>query len=408
MKLIKMILKEMINVSKPQKQFFELLMSTIVSMYGRVNFRGLARWSGMSEKSFRRWFKKVFDFSQFNSRAIDKVVTKDSELIAAFDQSFTAKTGKGTWGKDWFYNGSLSQAAEGLELVLCAIIDVGKNLAYALTTEQTPPANELKAKEKQSELTRIDFYLECVGRARMLISKYTTTLVCDGYFTKKKFVDGIIEMGFTFIGKLRIDANLKMLYSGPQTGGRGRPKKFAGKCNIGELQGFAFEKDVDDKTKLYSGIFYHPSLARNVKVVAVKYSHTNRTGTALLFSTNLLLDAFQIFRYYKARFQMEFIFRDAKQYTGLGDSQSRNKESINYHFNASFTALNLVKIQEQIDRQGYEKTLPFSMASHKIRNHNKTVIELFFSKLGLDLNLIKSNPTYHELLNYGTISAGRC
>ena len=115
------------------------------------------------------------------------------------------------------------------------------------------------------------------------------------------------------------------------------------------------------------------------------------------------MDAFKIFCYYKARFQIEFIFRDAKQYTGLGDCQSRNKESICFHFNASFAALNLVKIQDQLDRTGYEKNKPFSMASHKVRYHNESLIDRFFSKLAPSIVLEKSSAIFQEVLNYGVI-----
>jgi hypothetical protein len=406
MKLTEMILDEMNNVSNGQKKFFTLLMQTMVSIYGHVNFRSLSRYSGLSEKTFRRWFKTPFDFCEFNLRAIGKVLKPHHEVIAAFDQSFVDKAGKMTWGKASFWNGCVSKAEKGLELDLCALIDVEKNVAYPLSAEQTPPDNE-KTKtysNNSEEPSRIDFYLGCIERVCLAILRYTKYFVFDGYFSKKKFVDGVVQMGFHFIGKLRSDANLKILYNGEQKKGPGRPKKFAGKCNITELERFTFELDIDDETKLYSGIFYHASLERKIKVVAAVQAKNNKVGIALFFSTDLLLHAFKIYRYYKARFQIEFIFRDANQFTGLGDCQSRNKESLHFHFNASFTALNLVKIQEQLEWSNHKDDKPFSMASHKTRFHNESLIGIFFSMLGYNLTLIKSTPSYHEMLNYGTIN----
>ena len=407
MKLVEMILSEMSSVSKPQKKFFMILMKTMVSVYGKINFRSLSRYSGVAEKTFRRWFKKTFDFSEFNSKAIDKVISSDSGVIAAFDQSFEGKSGKNTWGKDYFWNGCASKAEKGLELVLCAIIDVGRNIAYSLAAEQTPATSRpegIKATKKIDAFTRMDIYLDCIKKLQFTILRYTKYFVFDGYFAKKKFVDGIVEMGFYFIGKLRCDANLKIPYIGEQRKGRGRPKKFAGKCDITGLQSFSFECDVDDKIKLYSGIFYHTSLERTVRVVAVQYLHDNKIGTALLFSTDLLLVPFKIFSYYKARFQIEFVFRDAKQHVGLGDCQSRNKESLHFHFNASFTALNLVKIQEQLDLRERRQNRPFSMASYKAIYHNESLIDRFISKLAPELTLIKSSPIFKEVLNYGAIN----
>ena len=406
MKLLEMILSEMINVSKPQKQFIMTLVKTIVSAYGKINFRSLSRYSGLAEKSFRRWFKQAFDFVDLNSRTIDKVVGQGSDLVAAFDQSFDSKAGKKTWGRDYFWNGCASKAEKGLEIDLCAIVDLGRNTAYALSAEQTPATERTPDGEKVKkidDLTRMDFYLSCIEKLRLKILKYTKYFAFDGYFAKKKFVDGVVEMGFHFIGKLRCDADLKIPYIGEQKKGRGRPKKFAGKCNIKELQGFSFECEIDNKIKLYSGTFYHVSLCRMLKVVAVRYVHDDKIGTALLFSTDLTLDVLKIFLYYKARFQIEFVFRDAKLYLGLGDCQSRNKESLYFHYNASFAALNLVKIQELLDRTEEEKNKPFSMASHKARYHNESLIDRFFPRLAPGVTLIKSSPIFKEVVNYGTI-----
>ena len=91
MKLLETILDEMSNVSKSQKKFLIILMKTIVSIYGKINFRSLSRYSGLAEKTFRRWFKTAFDFAEFNSKLIDKVVTQESDVVAAFDQSFEGK-----------------------------------------------------------------------------------------------------------------------------------------------------------------------------------------------------------------------------------------------------------------------------------------------------------------------------
>ena len=64
---------------------------------------------------------------------------------------------------------------------------------------------------------------------------------------------------------------------------------------------------------------------------------TQRNRHAVLFSTDVDLDALTLYRYYKARFQIEFLFRDAKQFTGLTDCQARSQAKLDFHFNASLT-----------------------------------------------------------------------
>jgi len=63
--------------------------------------------------------------------------------------------------------------------------------------------------------------------------------------------------------------------------------------------------------------------------------------------SDIELPALEIYRLYKARFQIEFLFRDAKQFTGLLDCQARSQSALHFHFNASMTALNLLKLEDR-------------------------------------------------------------
>jgi hypothetical protein len=46
---------------------------------------------------------------------------------------------------------------------------------------------------------------------------------------------------------------------------------------------------------------------------------------------------------YALRFQIEFIFRDAKQFTGLTHRQSTNKTKLENHFNLALSAVSVAK-----------------------------------------------------------------
>jgi len=71
----------------------------------------------------------------------------------------------------------------------------------------------------------------------------------------------------------------------------------------------------------------------------------------------------KIVRYYQARFQIEFLYRDAKQFTGLNNCQARSKNKLDFHFNAALTAVNLAK-QDWFATKGKEDK-PFSMSDYK-------------------------------------------
>jgi hypothetical protein len=199
---------------------------------------------------------------------------------------------------------------------------------------------------------------------------------------------------------MRSDANLKKIFKGEHKKGPGRPKKFEGKCNLETLSDFEFENNIDLKTNLYSGVFYSQSLEKEVKVVAIT-DENQKNPVALLFSTNVELAAEIIYRYYVARFQIEFLLRDAQQFTGLSHFQSRNKESIHFHTNASLVAINLAKVEGRLAMPNQHEQCVFSMHNHKIKNHNENLISRIFSMLDYNSTLIKFNGLYNNIINYG-------
>ena len=60
-------------------------------------------------------------------------------------------------------------------------------------------------------------------------------------FAKKKYVDGVRELDLHVIGKLRSDANMRYLYTGPKREtGSGRQKTYDGKVNWQDLSRFEY------------------------------------------------------------------------------------------------------------------------------------------------------------------------
>jgi hypothetical protein len=163
-------------------------------------------------------------------------------------------------------------------------------------------------------------------------------VVGDAYYAKKTFVDGVTHAGKTFVGKLRVDANLKYKYIGPRTGKPGRPQKFAGKVDWKDFSRWTLISGGDQspagaglgarnqEQTVYSSVLYAPALKRFVLVVCIIWQFKARTARKVpsceqedqfrrevLFSTNLEMPALEVIECYRARFEMEFSFRDAKR-----------------------------------------------------------------------------------------------
>jgi hypothetical protein len=156
-------------------------------------------------------------------------------------------------------------------------------------------------------------------------------------------------------------------------------------------------------------VVWHVSLKRRICLAClVDTRRAEKTGVALLFSTDVELDGKLIMQYYQARFQIEFIFGDAKQFTGLCDAQTRAPQRLDFHFNASLTTLNLAKYQEKLrlaQLDAVVSSVSFSMASYKRFAINDHLLERFICQLELDPTLIKSHPNYETLRSYGIIAA---
>ena len=63
----------------------------------------------------------------------------------------------------------------------------------------------------------------------------------------------------------------------------------------------------------------------------------------VFFSTDTSMSARDIMDIYRTRFQIEYLYRDAKQFTGLTHCQSRKKESLDFAFNMSLSSINVAR-----------------------------------------------------------------
>lgn len=412
---INTILEKIPGVAKPQKRFLVTLFLTILLMRGKVNFRNMSRYSDLNEKTYSRQFRKPFAFAEFNKQLIEETVPSQHEKIAVMDCSFITKSGQETYGLGFFYDSSHDQAAKGLEVSDLAVIDVTDKTGYSLSSWQTPPQEEIEVlvagqrsaqsdgQQEADEITRVDFYAQHLRRDAVYLPDDVKYLAVDGYYAKIKFVNAVDEVGLDTIGKLRHDANLRYLYDGPQKQ-FGARRKYDGKVKFDELSRLTYVGEVDKDIHLYTAVVNSIGLKRNIRLVYVlNLRNKKKPGYALLFSTDPELDAETIYRYYKARFQIEFIFRDAKQFTGLNDCQARRQESLDFHFNASLTALNLAKVDAYFSFD-YDPDTPFSMATQKMVYFNEHLLEKVFSILDLDLSLIKCKPEFEALRTYGAIA----
>jgi len=385
------------SIGKWRQMFLIETFTLLLSIKGRINFLQLERYGKYTEQRYRQQFEKPFTFLDFNKELIAE--HGSGHYVIAIDPSFINKAGKKTPGVGYFWSGCAGQVKRGLEITGIAAIDIDNHTGFHLEAVQTV------IKEGDGR-TLTELYAAILSERKESLLSISTVVVADAWFAKKTFVQGMLDNGFQFISRLRDDANLKYLYTGETTGKRGRPKQYAGKIDPKNLDKDIFELvQVTEDSLVHTAVVYSVSLERNIRAVHVQTN--NKKGTAickLYFCTDTLMDAALILQYYRSRFQIEFLYRDAKQHTGLNHCQARSENKLHFQFNAALSVINIAKVVHWISLP-IDQRKAFSMSDVKTLNHNTLLIGRFFTMFGINPNLSKNQKYVKELIYYGTIAA---
>lgn len=369
------ILANIFEIDKWQSDFLVELFKTLFSRQGRFNFENLTRYSKYNELTHRRQFSKYLDWFSLNKCFVD---FNNGVHIGVIDCSFISKSGKKTFGLDKFWSGVASKARQGLEISVLGCINVMTGKVTFLDATQTPSG---LSKKEGNKYSRTDFYLEQILDAL----KFLPTIVyyvADGFYAKCKIINGLTNNQKHLITKFRPDANLKYLNDKPRLKGqKGATRKYDGKVKFTKNGTSDLSKWIlvgtDEKyphLTIYTQKLYAVNFERIFGVVLLFNAKTNKY--VLLASTDTELDARLITKYYQLRFQIEFIFRDAKQFMGLNDCQARDENKLDYHFNASLTAVNIARKAIQQD-EIYNK----SMNNFMRYQYNQKFAETIYYKL---------------------------
>ncbi len=383
--------------NKCRKDFFCEVIILLLSIKGRINFLQLGRFGDFTEQRYRQQFEKPFPFLDFNKELT--LSHGGKRFVIAFDPSYINKSGKKTPGVGWYWSGCAGQAKWGLEIGGLAAIDLDNHTAFHLEAVQT------LIQDKQAT-GLIDWYVRVIKERKETLSSISKYLVADAWFSKKPFADQIMALDMHLISRLRDDADLKYLYQGPPTGKRGRPCKYAGKIDTDNIDENYFELiEQNQESTVYSAIVWSKSLKRDIRLVHVTYlSDKGKQTRKLYFCTDTQMDALEILDCYQSRFQIEFLYRDGKQHTGLTDSQARSENKLNFQFNAALTAINIAKVEHWLSIPK-EVRKPFSMADIKTMNHNRLLLQRFIDVFGVNAYSAKNRNHVNELIYYGTIAA---
>lgn len=357
----------------------------------KINFTQLGRYGKHCEQCFRQNFTKEFDWLSYNLLMSERIFGKKDRKAIAIDPSYISKSGKRTPWIGYFWSGCAGQVKRGLEIMGIGLIDIDQHDCMMLKAVQSPDTVTLANRG----VTLNDWYLKVIEQYRDQLLPVSQYIVADAYFSKFSFTQGLQKLGFHLVSRLRDDSNLLYLYQGEKTGKKGRPKTFDGKIDVSNLDYSRMEKlDIyQEEGELYTLIAHSKALKRNIRLVIWI---TPKGAHKLYFSTDTEMSGKDVIQFYRTRFQVEFCFRDSKQFTGLCHSQARDINRLDFAFNASMTAVNAAKIMMK------ENGIPFSMDTLKNLMYNSYILKRFFELSGFKPNRKINAKLVKELIDIAT------
>ena len=346
-----------------------LTIEALLSMSGRITLLGISRWTeaGGSYRTLQRFAANVLDWQALNW-ALFKHFILDSEdvILIAGDTTTVTKAGKCTYGLGRYFSSIYNRAVPGVSFLCLSLVSVKRRCAFPIVVEQfvksitaktvdttqtkrkagRPKGSRNKNQNKQlSESTR---WIQEHLKALLERMKNQLKPIYFLYDNALGNLEGIVmceSLALHLISKLKCNSALWFPYEGEYSG-RGAPRIYGNKLNYKSLPANHLkhsETREDILTHIYQLTVRHKRFPKPITVVIIQKTHleTQKMSQIILFSTDLELPWDKLMEYYQLRFQIEFNFRDAKQYWGLEDFMNVGQKQVHNMANLSLFMVNM-------------------------------------------------------------------
>jgi len=379
------------------RQLSQVMYGMLISN-GRITMLELSRWTekGGSYRTIQRLYHTpilwlqiqwILFTSQFHQT--------DREYIAAGDEVVFGKAGKETHGLGRFFSSLQNRVIPGLSFFVFSLIAVQERQSYPIQAVQIiKESKQPKKKEKEKtaqtkkravgrpkgsknkkkappilspELLRIQPILQAFLAVLkgVLMVRY---LVMDGHFGNYPSAWMVLQTGLQLVSKFRSDAALFEPFTG-KYGGHGPHPTYGDKIDVRRMKKKYLQADETEaglRTQIYQATLLNREFAAPINVVVILKTNlsTHKQAHIILFSTDLKLSYEKLFDYYTLRFQIEFNFRDAKQYWGLDDFMNIKKEAVTNAANLSFFMVNFSSVLLRQYRKNNPEFSVLDLKSH--------------------------------------------
>jgi putative transposase len=428
-----------------------VIAAAILSITGRVTMKGIARWAGEggSYRTIQRFFNAPIEWAKVHWTLVRHYfLVSDDIFILAGDETVVTKSGKKTHGLDRFFSSLYGKPVPGLAFFVLSLISTKRRLSMPLIIQQIIKSEDKKvsvnvitekeskskkknkkgrpkgSKNKNKENVELSPYLcsiqNMIKQVQQLIGSSVSIVyfVVDGAFGHNEALQMTRQCNMHLISKLKHNSALYFQYEGTYSG-RGPRNKYGDKIDYKNIPKKYLKKSSCEgliQTDIYQMKALHKLFAQVLNVVIIVKTNlvTLESDHVILFSSDLNLLYEKLIEYYKLRFQIEFNFRDAKQYWGLEDFMNVRKLPVTNAANLAFFMVNLSHVLIAAAKNG---TL-FSIASIEQNNQNFGVQDLKAYFRGVRyaeeiLKLLPQNPDpiliqqiLGQITKIGTVNEG--
>jgi putative transposase len=382
------------------RQFSRIALA-LLTMTGRVTMLGISRWTGDggSYRTVQRFFATVIPWASLFWRFFRAHLFDPADVyLLGGDETVVTKAGKHTHGLDRFFAGLYGKPVPGLAFFTLSLISTKQRRSFPIAVEQVvrTPQEKAAARAKgtaktggapkrrpgrpKGSTTKAKTTVELtpeLGRIQTMVQHLIqrigglfplTYLVLDGHFGNNNALQMARACNLQLISKLRADSAVYLPFEGPYAG-RGPHRIYGDKINPQAMPARLLRHTtVDDgiETRIYQLQARHKTFAQalNVVVIVKTNLHTHAQAHVLLVSSDLALPFDTLIDYYGLRFQLEFNFRDAKQYWGLEDFMITSATAVTNAANLALFMVNLVERVLQDRRQRHPASSVLDLKAH--------------------------------------------
>ena len=364
------------------------------------------------------------------------------------DETVVTKAGTQTHGLDKFFSSIIGKPVRGIAIFTWSLISVNQRRSFPLLNHQIfrDPAgkqddtvasvasknknrNKGKSKNKsKSKSTRKPGRpkgSKKQNREAVELSPYLLTLqaqlrslqqlvgsrvalvyvVLDGAFGNNYALQMVRRCGMHLISKLKANSALYFAYTGPYSG-HGPRRKYGKNVDYADLPSqYRVQQSTEKEvlTEIYQMSVLHKLFPHTLNVVIIVKTHlkTQTQSHVILFSNDRTLSSEILIEYYKLRFQLEFNFRDAKQYWGLEDFMNIKEQPLTTAFNLSFFLVNVSQILLASSRHTHPD---FSLEDLKAHFRGRKYVKETLKLLPEKPDPIVIQHIYDEVAKLGSIN----